>query len=341
MNLAITICATSAYTYAMIPQLRRVAANVRHLEGGHVVLVGDESPELAAVAEAYRSIMPEGWRIHLIAIPGLTDDHENYKTNAQMLIARLRTEAFTAARKLGATHCWSLDSDVLPPPNALKCSLQMLEFDDGHYSVSTCPYNNGMYLGGRGTPQNQIAEDFDVDERKLPWYAERAIAEARRRIANQFKTYEEAQKESKRMMRIEKRIKNYPTKGNVWTLNGERYRRRGWLENAYPGIGLGAVVPSDWCGFGCTLMNTKALDLAHFEGYTGAGTEDLYIVWNRWFPANCRINVITHCPCDHVIWEKKKGGSEKEYVLNHAYHELEGECIGHLRTRHIPWIPEN
>jgi hypothetical protein len=126
--------------------------------------------------------------------------------------------------------------------------------------------------------------------------------------------------------------------GNVWECNSKfGWRRRGWLENAYPAIGVGAVVPSDWCGFGCTLMNHAALQLANFDGYDGQGTEDLYVVWRRWHPAGLRINVIPHCPCDHVIWQKKKGGAEDEYNIILSSHETQGECVGHLRTRKVPW----
>ncbi|OPZ54897.1 MAG: hypothetical protein BWY91_01388 [bacterium ADurb.BinA028] len=67
------------------------------------------------------------------------------------------------------------------------------------------------------------------------------------------------------------------------------------------------------------------------------GTEDLFVCWRRWHPAGLRINVITHCPCDHVIWEKKKGGSATEYNHIVAYHEHRGEARGHLRTRTVPW----
>ena len=136
-----------------------------------------------------------------------------------------------------------------------------------------------------------------------------------------------------------KKVRECPPDGNIWEVIAKHgWRRRGWLDSAYPGIGLGAVVPSDWCGFGCTLMNREALALADFEGYEGKGTEDLFVCWNRWHPAGLRINVIPHCPCDHVIWEKKKGGSATEYNHIVAYHEQRGEARGHLRTRVVPWI---
>jgi hypothetical protein len=50
--------------------------------------------------------------------------------------------------------------------------------------------------------------------------------------------------------------------------------------------------------------------------------------------------VLPHCPADHVIWSKKKGGNEKEYTLYNMYHEAEGEFVGHIRTRESKWIPE-
>lgn len=77
--------------------------------------------------------------------------------------------------------------------------------------------------------------------------------------------------------------------------------------------------------------------MANFEGYDGRGTEDLFVVWKRWYPAGLRINVITHCPCDHVIWSKKKGGDASEYTLIESFHEAQGEHIGHLRTKKSPW----
>jgi len=84
-------------------------------------------------------------------------------------------------------------------------------------------------------------------------------------------------------------------------------------------------------------MNREALSLAYFEGYDGQGTEDLFICWNRWHPAGLRLNVIPHCPCDHVLWDKKKGGDASVYTHLVAYHEHEGEFRGHLRTRSMPW----
>jgi hypothetical protein len=340
--LVITICATKSYTYAMRAQARRVAANVAaaKVAPGHIALIGDDSKELKEIAKVYEAIMPDGWKITRAANPALTEGGENYKVPAQMLIATMRAEAFTLCRQLGATQVWSLDSDVLPPANALRCMLSMLEFDNGYYSISTCPYPNVAFLGGFGTPQNPIAEDFLPAERALPaelkaeWEANEAEVKSLQ-AAKQPVTDEHR----KRWEETTKKIKACPPDGNIWqVIQKHGWRRRGWLDHAYPAIGKGSVVPSDWCGFGCTLLNTEALALADFDGYDGQGTEDLFVCWHRWHPAGLRLNVITHCPCDHVIWEKKKGGAASGYTHHIAYHEAEGECRGHLRVRQKPWL---
>ena len=319
----------------MTAQARRVAAaiSVAKVEGGDVVIVGDGSPELIEQQKIWTETLPAGWRVHLISHPGFAEGGENYKKQAQLLIAAMRTAAHVAAIKLGATWCWSLDSDTLPQPNALRALLDACQFDGGFYDIAMCPYPNTSFLGGRGTRQNPIAEDWLPEERDVP----RWLLAVWRRSQSWPAT---AKCPDARYRRIMERIKRCPPLGNVFALNAKLWRRRGWLENAYPGIGLGAIVPTDWVGFGCTLMSARALALAHFEGYDGGGTEDLFIGWHRWEPAGLRMAVLPHCPADHVIWERKKGGDPAAYTLHHVYHEREGECIGHLRTRQSPWRRE-
>lgn len=337
MKLVIVVCATKSYTYAMSAQARRVASAIRaaKISGGEVVIVGDTSDELRAVQKAWTNIFPEGWRIHLIADASFVEGKSaNYKQAAQLLIASMRTAAHSAAIKLGATHCWSLDSDTLPQPNALRCLLDAVHFDAGYYDVAMCPYPNAAFLGGRGTRQHPIAEDYTPEERELPKWL--------RKVWERSKKWKPGTRDAAgRARRIAERIKKCPPVGNVFALNARGWRRRGWLESAYPGIGAGSMVPTDWVGFGCTMMTARALELAHFEGYDGGGTEDLFIGWHRWHPAGLRQAVLPHCPADHVIWEKKKGGEESAYTLHHVYHEQEGECVGHLRTRSVPWTPES
>jgi len=335
MKLAITICSTEKYAYALTAQARRVQSACSFIEKGHIIIVGDGSAKLREAADLYRELMPN-WEIVSISEHTLKDDHLNYKEAAQLLIGQLRTAAFSTARKLNVDYCWSLDSDVLPAENSLNCMLQMLDFDGGYYSISTCPYpsqGGGGFLGGRGTRQHPIALDYYEDEREIPEEVGSKLKTLRESLTalGRPKTQEDFQKiESvhKELRELDEKIKEFPIKGNVFALNAINWRKRGWLEHAYPGIGKGSVVPTDWCGFGCTLMNKKALNLAHFDGYDGRGTEDLYIVWHRWFQAELKLNVITHCLCDHVIRNPGKPGY---YILQQTYHETEGEFVGHPR----------
>jgi hypothetical protein len=355
--IAITICSTRSYAYALIAQARKIVAAMNQsqmAEGGIVILVGDESDEIKQAKEFYESVLPRqvkdfvdhrirGWSVELIT-GKYEDGQENYKNPAQLTIAQMRSVAFDRARRENVDFCWSLDSDVLPPPNSLRCMLQMLEFDDGFYSVSTCPYpsqGGGDYLGGRGTPEFPILPDFYDEERDIPHRLRRRMKDHGARLS-QFKGGQPDAKWIKEHSEISDLVKKCPPIGNVFACNAKNFRRRGWMSSAYPGIGLGAVVPSDWCGFGCTLMNRRALSLAQFDGYDGSGTEDLYVVWKRWHPAGLKINVIPHCPCDHVIrnLDGKKNRSRK-FVLCRAYHEYrDPECVGHLRIERRPWYQQ-
>lgn len=340
MKLVVTICATKSYCYAMKSLARRVAANVASISLGDdarpsLVIVGDKSKETQQAVDYFGELLPAGWEVGLIAKDDL-GEHKNYKERAQMVIAKMRSYAFAAARKLKADYCWSLDSDVLPPANALECSIQMLKFSGGYYGVSTCPYPNNGMIGGRGEPHNGICPNFYDDEKEIPAKLakdlEKARAAAKQKPAVKIR--------QTRLAALEKKLKDLPPKGNVFKLNAERWRKRGWLDYAYPAIGRGSVVPIEWCGFGCTLMNRKALEHAHFEGYDGKGTEDLFICWRRWYPEGIKINCITHCLCDHVIHEKKKGGDAAKYTHIQSYHETEGEYAGHIRTRQTDWQGE-
>ena len=342
-NLSIVVCATKSYTYAMKAQARRVAAalHTAKIETAHVFIVGDTSDELNTVYNYWVSELPT-CKVKLISDARFVEGgSDNYKEAAQLLIGDMRTVAHAEARKVGSDWCWSLDSDTLPAPNALRCLLDACMFDGGHYSVAMCPYPNTAFLGGFGTPQNPIAEDFLPYERKLSKRLKFLWDDNEAKLKN-WKSKERPTKLIARRERLNKYIKASPPDGNIWEVTAKHgWRRRGWLDQAYPAIGYGSMVPTDWVGFGCTLMNRQALALANFEGYDGKGTEDLYIGWQRWMPAGLRMAVLPHCPADHVIWEKKKGGNEKKYVLHQSYHEQTGECYGHLRTKQIPWRVEN
>jgi len=344
MKLIITVCATEGYCYAMRALAQRITANLnaaKWTEPGIAIIAGDNTRACKDAVTHWKEALPDKWEVrHLVAAKD-SGNSPNYKEVAQLTIAALRSAAFTEARRHNPDYTWSLDSDTLPPANALRCMIDMLGFDAGYYSVSTCPYPNEAFLGGRGTPQNPIAEDFTENERTLPDELKARIEVLKKEAETSTATSPSPEWIEKKKA-VEEDVKKCPPAGNIWEIIAKHgWRKRGWLEHAYPAIGKGSIVPSDWCGFGCTLLNNEALQLANFDGYEGKGTEDLYVVWHRWHPAGLRINVIPHCPCDHVIWQKKKGGNNADYQIILSTHETQGEHVGHLRTRKVAWEPKS
>lgn len=341
--LAIATYATKSYFYAWPQFLRRIAAAAGHHAEAHFILATDQSEEAKQAIEAARHELPEGWRIQAVQLP-LDDggaEGKDYQVEAQMRIAALQGAAFAAARKIRATALWSVEADNLVPADALRVAewtLQMPQADGSNfYDVAAVTYPNGLFLGGNGTPQHPIAEDFNEKERKLPPRLVRALEVCRERL----KTEPTSEKEGKRLGRLHERVKRCPPDGNVFEVSGKHgWRRRGWMDYAYPGIGRGAIVPSDWCGLGCTLMSAKALALAEFSGYDGRGTQDLFLCWHRWHPAGLRIACIPHTAADHVKRKGKDASADApEYTHYRAYHETEGEYRGHLRVRQQAWMP--
>jgi hypothetical protein len=335
--LAIATYATKSYFYCWPQFLRRIAAAAGHHAEAHFILATDQSDEAKQAIESARHELPEGWRIQAVQLP-LDDggaEGKDYQTPAQMRIAALQGAAFAAARKIRASMLWSVEADNLVPADALRVAewtLQMPQADGANfYDVAAVTYPNGLFLGGNGTPQHPIAEDFTEKERKLPPRLVRALEVCRERL----KSEPTSEKEGKRLGRLHERVKRCPPDGNVFEVTAKHgWRRRGWMDFAYPGIGRGSVVPSDWCGLGCTLMSAKALALAEFSGYDGRGTQDLFLCWHRWHPAGLRIACIPHCVADHVKRDK-----DGKIVHHRAYHETEGEYRGHLRQRQQPWMP--
>ena len=334
MKLCIYTAATTGYAHALVAQARRILAALALESRVSEVLflfVTDVEDAVSSAAKLYRDA---GISVEVL----LTErtGGENYKEDAQLLIASMRQDASTRALAWGADICLSLDSDVLPPPNSLRCMIDMLAFDGGYYSVSFCPYpsqGGGAFLGGRGTPNNPILPDFAEEEKAVP---PKLIAR-RQKLLDQLKaTPSPANPKDihKKLMDIEKQIREIPPSENVFSANGKKWRRRGWFDFCYPAIGRGAVVPVDWIGFGCTLMSRHALSLCDFTGYDGKGTEDLFINFKRWYPAGLRMACIPHCPCDHVIRDKKTGG----HVLVATGHAEDEEHLGHLRQWRLPWL---
>lgn len=341
-TLVIGTCATKNYTYALPALLRAISRNVYKMRRSlgeelsvSLVLIGDE--------EVRKISNKEGRLLRGIEVRHIIHDWkegENYKKEAQLVIAQMRSAMFDHARELDADWLWSLDSDVLPPDNALLCSLQMLSFDGSYYSIAFCPYpsqGGGSFMGGFGSPTETIYRDFNMDEREIPEekLAEWSVLQGKIQKAKDGKEEDLGQLLEQEHEWRKEMEKICPPKhgGNIWKLISENgWRKRGWFDYAYPALGKGAVVPIDWCGFGCTLMDEKAIAAADFTGYGGTGTEDLFIIWRRWFPRGLRLCAIPHCPCDHVIRDAKAG-----VIHVMARHETNSDTEGHLRKSFLPF----
>ena len=131
-----------------------------------------------------------------------------------------------------ATALWSVESDNLVPPDALRVAEWALAMptEDGSpfYHVAAVTYPNGLFLGGNGTPQNPIAEDFNEKERKLPPRLVRALEVCRARLKDcQDKAI--GKREGKRLGRLAERVRKCPPDGNVFEVTAKHgWRRRGW-----------------------------------------------------------------------------------------------------------------
>jgi hypothetical protein len=362
--IAITTAATKSYLHAFPQCIRSIAAAAAHHEKAHFIFATDDSKETKGAEEMLRQELPAGWEITTIRMKGMDDDSKDYKHNAQLRIAALQGTAFHCARaKVRADMLWSVESDNIVPANALRVlewTLGMPQADGTpYYDIAAATYPNGLFLGGFGTPQNPIAEDFLPHERALPARLRLCLEACQRRLDAQQVEHSAKrpvpvkgmEREAKRLHRLKERSKKHSPDGNIWQVTAKHgWRRRGWMDYAYPGIGEGSVVPSDWCGLGCTLMSKRALALADFSGYDGGGTQDLFLCWQRWHPAGLRLACVPHVACDHVkrekrkVKEKDKDGKdvevERDVVTHHrAYHEQDPDYRGHLRVRSQPWVP--
>lgn len=294
----------------------------------------DDSEECGVLIEEFKtSGLFSG--VHHIQTSGILDDQKAYKEEAQHIIATIQQKAFSKARSLSSDYFWSIESDVIVPPNSLKVLIQALEFDDGYYSVGMVTYPNGQFLGGRGTQANPIAEDFTHEERKLTKELKEKIEKREKELKSLIEKKSEPTDEQKREWEdLDKKIKECPPIGNVFELQAKKWRKRGWMDSAYPAIGRGAILPTDWVGLGCTLLNKKALSLATFEGYDLRGTQDLFLCWNRWHQHGLKMCVIPHILCSHIKRKVDKDGKRTDEIEVHeAYHELSGEYEGHIRWR--------
>lgn len=356
--LAISTYATKSYFYIWPQFLRRVTAAASHHKDVYFILATDKSEKASQAIEIAKEELPEGWHLVCLNLDVEEEEEAKYKEKSQILIAKLQNAAFSFARKIRADFLWSVESDVLVSEESLKISEWVLQMPDlngvNFYDVAACTYPNSLFLGGFGSPRRQIEEDFSYEERIIPKRF-KLVFEKRQENFNKLKekelkilkskkvntlelkkVKEKLDKEIIKLEKLSSKIKNFPPDGNIWEVIAKHgWRQRGWFDFAYPGIGRGSIVPSDWCGLGCTLLNKKALSLSEFSGYKGKGTQDLFLCWDKWYPKNVRIACIPHCPCDHVKIDK-----EEHKILHYkSYYETEGEFKNHLRTSVEEWIP--
>jgi len=334
-NLAIIICATHSFQYALGAQARAIAQNVALAEKdpGHIILVTDKNP-VEGILERYRCILA-GWQIHHLALDVKQPEKKDYKQETQLLIAQLYTAGFDKARALGVDYVWTLEADIIPEPNNLRCMRDMLRFDGGYYDVTFCPYvsaGGGGIMGGRGSANHWIYQNWVEDELDTPEELREKVKTHREVLTNPASDEWKAE-----MKRLDEEVKKCPPRhgGNVFKLNGDRWRKRGWLESAYPAIGKGAVLPSDWLPMGNNLFSKKAITYVDFIGYQGSGTQDLYLSYLRLGSNGLKFCVIPHSTSHHIV--RKQNADGGELSMYYLSHEQEGDCVGHLRHREVPF----
>lgn len=340
-TLAIVTVATEHYQYALKAHARAIQQNVAlaGVNGGHFIIVTDEKP-ITAILAHYRALLGDSWEVHHIALP-LVEAKENYKRDAQLVIAALFAAAFDKARALNVDYVWTVESDVLPEPNNLRSMFDMLAFDGGFYGVAFCPYisqGGGGVMGGRGSELHQIAPNIHDDELDIP----DDLAKRRKDHEEKLKALKKGEQPGKDWHeengKIHEEIRKCPPKdGNVFALNAKGWRQRGWLEWAFPEVGKGGVLPSDWMPMGNNLFGKTALKCMDFTGYDGGGTQDLFIAFRKLKPNGINLCVIPHCLSHHVVRRKDADGNPI-YKLLYMYHEPGGEFIGHIRHRELPWF---
>lgn len=353
-HIVISTFATERYAFALPNFGRRIVACIHHakIKKGTFLFVGDRSDLIQKESEIYiKNILPKGWNFELLQLDIDGDNLPNYELDAQLLIAQLQGSAFTRAKQLDADYFWSVESDVLPGINSLSTSLDALKFDNGYYGVCMSTYpsqGGGSFLGGFGDYRHAIAEDYLPEERDIPEDEYKEYKNLKEKIDNLDRpANEEEHIENQKLLdsfyKLHEKIKEYPPNSDIFSLISKHgWRRRGWMENAYPALGKGALLPTDWVGFGCTLMNRQALSFADFEGYEGRGTQDLFVCWHRWHPNGIKMCVNTHAISDHIVRARGKENHREQnfdkIIHAQAYHEPEGEYKGHLRQRHTSFL---
>jgi len=331
MKTVVFTAATKSYAYAFEACAKALA---RSLIGCgdeiHWVIATDKEETISAGARAYENF---GFRKPIV-LEGFEEREEaKYKEQSQLFIAKMQQACIDEAKKGDADIVFSVESDILVHPKAYHGLKWLLQYPvEPRYSIAAATYFNGAFLCGRGTPQHQIAEDFTEEERQIP----KALAQRIRKNKEAFSLLAKSKKtptedQLKEAREIAEEIKKQPPRGNVFSMNAKKWRKRGWLDVAYPGAACqGAVLPSDWCGLGCTMWGRDVNEITNFTGYEGKGTQDLFLVWSKWHPHGKRIGCLVGAPAIHV----KKKEDEKLFVWEPFFLPENEEASGHIRVAH-------
>lgn len=323
MKTAIFTAATKSYCYAIEHCANALARSLHGSSDEFVWIIATDSVE--SVSPGIRAWESFGFKSPTIIETGLPEAPQKYKEESQLLIAKLQQACMDEATKTNADLYFSVESDIIVHPDAYAGLKWLLECPvRPKYDIAAATYFNGSFLCGRGTPSKQICDDFYEEEREIP-----------EDLANELKELRSLKspttEDHKKMAEAMEKVKTCIPTGNIFQLNGKSWKRRGWLDCAYPGaVSQGAVLPTDWCGLGCTMWGRDVMELTNFGGYEGKGTQDLHLVWSKWHPAGKRIGCVVGVPAGHVkIIEEKK-------VLWDPFFVPHGEeTCGHLRVRRL------
>ena len=351
-RLTIVTYFTKPYTYAVKAQARRVLSNLQDVPTDeweiHFVACTDKSEAANEAFTYYSELLKDRVTAHQVFCDYDAETFRNeipYKEESQLLIAQMTQAVLDKAKLLQSDYTWILEADILPAPNALRCLLDVLRFDAGYYDIAFSPYpsnGGGSFLGGFGSPTSHIHKDFLPNERKVTKELTAKFLKSKKEEAQFAKDKVKPPEQwIKERLALEAEIEACPPDGNIWQVNAKHgWRRRGWLDQAYPAISKGMIVPVDWCGTGNTMLSRKALAVSSLDGYHGKGTQDLFLIWNRWYPVGLRIGLTTQALSDHIVLVREKGKEGKRTSKNvhlFSYYETQGEAAGHIRWKPVPW----
>lgn len=327
MKTAVFTAATKSYAYALRECAEHLARGLKKHKDEFLWVIATDSR--STIDEAVQSWERFGVGEIKVIETGVEECEKKYKERSQLVISMLQQACMDESVKWGAELFFSVESDILIHPDSYATLKWVLEYPSSPgYDIAAATYFNGAFLCGRGTPQYNICEDFSEEERKVPKKLKDEISSARK----QFKNGKGNEDLHKKFSELMEELKKIPPKGNVFWANSKKWRKRGWLDAAYPGAACqGSVLPTDWCGLGCTLWGKDVMDITNFTGYDGRGTQDLFLVWNKWRPAWKRIGCPVGVPAGHV-----KINEGKKFLWEPYFVQPPEETEGHIRVRQKP-----